>query len=498
LARPSARRAMWRARRLRLSPTPPTRSQLTPPARRLLVFALFSYLESSVLSLPNKMTGTPGGQLSAFAFGLTRDPARLELIKDWDAAKRAEENARITEENKAVQPDAAGNYVWQSLLPSPDVSPRSSRSHTLRNGPPQDLAALLAGIDPAMLHAVLLHVAGNAGGRRGRGRAPTLAKSPSPPMPPPAAAPYIISMQGAKHPDKSGTDLLRTTHSLVLQLIDYKHYLLLTLFTRAAQERLLLAPELLKRAPFTIDNKKVFLLDVTQFGDKNEISEADWRAAQSAYTACMGERSTPDVRAFFLEHFLFFENQPEVSTLFDVTRTTNIHLRRSWHAECFLFSNAFYAATWERFKADWRYLHPVTAVSTPSAPVTAQSGKAPRSRFTAGDRHSPYASPSVGTPGVEERSFWLPKSIPLCAICLVEGHAAWDCKVEKTPSGKDTFCRYDTSAKKLVSRQHGDRVCVLWNISSNRCDKPHADGSKHICSLCGSPNHTGRARACTP
>jgi hypothetical protein len=434
--------------------------------------------------------------------GVTTDPARIELMAGWDASRIAAENKKIIDANALVPQDSDGAFAWTSLFPSPapsragsnppsgSVTPGGSRKESAAS---QALAALFSGVDPARLKLALdLLAAGNR----------PLATSPLVPASATAITPRMLTMAGASKPSQSEFEAPRVTHPLVLELLDFSRYIPLTLFTAAARTRLLLQSEDLRKVQIRHNEKKHFVLDVSQFGTEDGLSEAHWRQATKSFMVCIGTRGDTAVQAFFEEHFAFLEGREEVSELFQVTLRVDILLRRQWFAKCYTFEEPFYHQTWNNAKNDYRFERARTVSASPAQGTSSAGGggggKAPRAKFGPGDRHSPYSTPHPSTLATDGGGSFRPKGNPLCVLCIREGHTAYDCKESKTVVGKDLYCRYDAQERKVITKQHGDRVCLFWNISSNRCSTTHPDGSKHICSLCGSASHSARSRACAP
>jgi hypothetical protein len=219
---------------------------------------------------------------------------------------------------------------------------------------------------------------------------------------------------------------------------------------------------------------------------------------------CIGKRSNAAIQAFFKEHFAFLEGREDVSELFRVALRVDILLRCQWFAKSFIFEDTFYHMQWNNAKNDfWFELsRTAPAVVQGTGPFSSGGGgggnKAPRMRLASGDWHSPYSTPQPSTPVMDGGGSFRQKNVTLCVLCLCDGHTTYKCKELKTTSSKDVYCCYEAQKQKILTKQHGDRLCLFWNISANCCSQNHANGSKHICSMCGSASHSAQSRACTP
>ncbi|KAJ3756351.1 hypothetical protein EV360DRAFT_48087 [Lentinula raphanica] len=177
----------------------------------------------------------------------------------------------------------------------------------------------------------------------------------------------------------------------------------------------------------------------------------------------------------FIKHFAFFLNKREAPKWFDHWKPTELKLRK----EQYLVPTGFIASV---YTAEWSKVE-LKAELAESAPATIPPHSSSR----------PARLPAPSSAGPSTRPF--PEgskardSAPHCIGCGKRGHKLlehvnsehgqllWARVIDRA------LCTPDSEAKK---------ICIPWNISGSRCNCTFA----HLCSLCGSREHSALGGKC--
>lgn len=286
-----------------------------------------------------------------------------------------------------------------------------------------------------------------------------------------------------------------------------RYYIPLTAFGNAILEEKSARPKFSYLEIYTssADSKgKIHILDVDQFHDEKLMTIAQWHECYNNFFCFVPEFSTNRFLTRLKAHYNLISTHPKFNSLwsnfraFDIWYRTHLIVTGKPHPETDYNSRlAAFDAVAEQAPII-QELH--DKISLLEAQATSSSNSS--SSSSNNSQRGQGAKKKKGGQGGRARggrSFRdSSSSSHLCILCAGSHHLD-DCTAERSAKGKSFFAKKDSSSRSgLCVRTTGASICAAWNCTrsgtNSRCGYGHDDA--HVCSLCGSADHTALSRSC--
>lgn len=239
-----------------------------------------------------------------------------------------------------------------------------------------------------------------------------------------------------------------------------------------------------------IDNisSKLHLLDQSQFGTEENITESEWHDGWFALQIIFDTICDPPIATYMSDHHKFCATTENFSRDFVYIRTFDIKIRRQYNLTRIRLDAQSYEALFNTCKVQVLQ----DAMRDNASSLSSNSGgKASSSSSKSDGRFDPYAGKS-SRPSFQKSTSGISAS-QLCLICGRDGHLASGCSNSSTAKGVQVICAWISSKLTLISGKSD--ICLSWNLAANICRSRH-DPSFHFCSICGSKSHHAYSRKC--
>jgi hypothetical protein len=276
----------------------------------------------------------------------------------------------------------------------------------------------------------------------------------------------------------------------VWQLLQRKVHIQLNTLTSANIKLMLENPGSIKtKKGIDTISSKLHLLDQSQFGREEDISQAQWHEAWYPMAEIYKTVAEGDIKDYFLDHHKFCASQEDFADIFPAIQMFDIKFRRSYMLTQTRMSRADYISTFQDCKV--QAMHDKLLAST--RPQFPSSGKASSSSLSSNNRFEPYPGSSSRAEKPFQKGTSSTATISLCLICGRSGHLGSSCTNGTTEKGRKVVSGWING--KLILLANKTELCLSWNLSSNTCRSTH-NSSFHHCSICGAKSHHASSRQC--
>ena len=232
-----------------------------------------------------------------------------------------------------------------------------------------------------------------------------------------------------------------------------------------------------------VSQSKELMLDMSAFGDPEDISQTDWHDAWINRLNIIKMTSDKDIYKYFKSHHRFISQQEDFAEEFEAYKRFDIWFCRHYTNTRFKLSQQQYQSKVLEFKLKHPHSH---FHSFPSSLSPHPLPQRSNSRYNPYPRKSPTSAP----PFPKGTTTNAPAG--QCLICGRRGHKGSVCSYSQTEKGNPVASCWRNGRVVLISS--GAEVCFQWNVRSE-CKSNHR-ASDHFCSICAARDHSLSSRKC--
>jgi hypothetical protein len=236
-----------------------------------------------------------------------------------------------------------------------------------------------------------------------------------------------------------------------------------------------------------VSQSKELMLDMSAFGDPEDISQTDWQDAWINRLIIIKRTSEKDIYKYFKSHQHFISQQEDFTEEFEAYKHFDIWFCRHYTNTRFKLTQQQYQAKVLKFKLKFSHSHfPATSFSQPLSFRNSSQSQRPSTRY------DPYPRNSTTSTTSFPKGSTMNAPLGQCLICGRSGHKGSVCSYSHTEKGNRVASCWRNGRVVLISS--GAEVCFQWNVCSE-CKSNHRT-SDHFCSVCAAKDHSLISRKC--